>query len=258
MSEIFAHRNRILPFLNLAGFLFMMTMNVLANALPLFGRNTGEISALFPNLFVPTGFTFSIWGLIYVLLLVFTVAQMRGAFGGKSAAPGYVAAIGPWFFISSMANGLWIVVWHALQPLLALAVMLALLWSLIRIYQNLHAVPSHEGKYAARLPFSIYLGWISVATIANATAVLVHFDWNGFGLTPEMWTVVMIMVAIAAGLVFLWKQSDVPYALVIIWALYGILARTDAGQTGIYYALLSGIIALGAWALLKLPRWIQR
>ena len=248
-------------FLNLAGFLFMITMNVLANALPLFGRNTGEISALFPNLFVPAGFTFSIWGLIYLLLLVFTVAQMKGAFGAGKPAPAFVARIGPWFLLSSMANGLWIAVWHALQPLLSLAVMLLLLWSLIRLYQALNGAGSTGAageKYAIRLPVSVYLGWISVATIANTAAVLVHYEWGGFGISPEVWTVVMIAVAILAGLVFLWQGADVPYALVIVWALYGILSRTEAGQfPAIYYTLLSGLILLGIVCALRLPKWLR-
>lgn len=250
---------KTLQWLNAAGFVFMIVMNTLANALPLFGRNTGEISALFPNLFVPSGFTFSIWGLIYLLLLIFTVAQMKGALGGKSAPPAYVAAIGPWFFLSSMANGLWILAWHALQPLLSLAVMLLLLWSLIRIYQALNSGSDSQGKYAARLPFSVYLGWISVATIANATAVLVHYDWSGFGIGPAVWTVAMIAVAVLAGVVFLWKKSDAPYALVILWALYGILARTDAVQfPTIYYALLGGMILLGIGSVLRVPRWVKQ
>lgn len=249
---------RTLQWLNAAGFVFMIVMNTLANALPLFGRNTGEISGLFPNLFVPAGFTFSIWGLIYLLLLVFTVAQMKGAFGSKSEPPAYVAAIGPWFFISSMANGLWILAWHALQPLLSIAIMLALLWSLIRIYQALNNGSGAEGKYAARLPFSVYLGWISVATIANATAVLVHYDWSGFGISPAVWTVAMIVVAVLAGAFFLWKKLDVPYALVILWALYGILARTDAAQfPAIQYALLGGMGLLGLGSVLRVPGWIR-
>lgn len=245
-------------FLNLAGFLFMIAMNTLANALPLFGRNTGEISALFPNLFVPAGFTFSIWGLIYLLLLLFTIAQMKGAFSAGKPAPAFVARIGPWFLLSSMANGLWIIAWHALQPLLSLAVMLALLGSLIRLYQALNEQAGAGEKYAVRLPISVYLGWISVATIANTAAVLVHYDWGGFGISPEVWTVAMIAVAAIAGLFFLWKRSDVPYALVIIWALYGILARTDAAQSpAIFYALLGGMVLQGMVSVARFPRWLK-
>ncbi len=244
---------KILQLLNVSGFLFMMTMNVLANALPLFGRDTGEISALFPNLFVPAGFTFSIWGIIYLLLLVFTIAQLRGFFGKNNTAPAYVGAMGPWYFISGLANGLWIVVWHALQPLLSLAVMLLLLWSLIRIYQAL----SQENKFTVRLPISVYLGWISVATIANATAVLVHYHWSGFGLRPEVWTVIMIAVAVGAGRAFLREYADIPYALVIIWALYGIFSRTAPEQQGIYYTLIAGMILLGVFSVARLSAFFR-
>jgi hypothetical protein len=248
-----------LRFLNVAGFIFMIIMNALANALPLFGRGTGEISALYPNLFVPAGFTFSIWGLIYTLLLIFTIAQLRGAFDNMRSAPAYVAAIGPWFFISCLANGIWILLWHALQALLSLGLMLILLWSLIRVYQALNpddGAPPAEGKYSARLPFSVYLGWISVASIANAAAVLTHYQWNGAGLSPETWTMIMIAAAIALALIFLMKKADVPYALVIVWALYGILARTQAAN--IRTLLIAGIALLLLAGAARSPRWLRQ
>ncbi len=241
--------------LNLVSFLLVMAMNVLANALPLFGRSTGEISALFPNLFVPAGFTFAIWGIIYLLLMIFSLAQLRGFVGRKHRAPAYLKDLGPWYFISGLANGLWIVVWHALQPLLSLLVMLILLWSLIRCWKVLRH--SSEGKYSARLPISVYLGWISVATMANASAVLVHYGWGGWGLAPEFWTMLLIVLAILAGTWFLLKWADVPYALVIIWALYGIWARTEATQSGIIYLTLGGMVLLGSISALRVPRWIK-
>jgi hypothetical protein len=246
---------RIWQLLNLVGFLFMLAMNLMANALPLFGRNTGEISAMYPNLFVPAGFTFAIWGLIYLLLLLFTVAQLRGFTGRGQGPPVFLGALGPWYFISGVANGLWLVAWHALQPFLSLLVMLVLLYSLIQCWKGM--MTSGERKLSVRLAISVYLGWISVATVANATAVLVHYNWAAWGLAPELWTLVLVAVAILAGVWFLLKWSDVPYALVIIWALYGILSRTDSAQTGIYYLILAGIAILGITGVLRLPAWIK-
>jgi translocator protein len=240
---------RTLPLLNLAGFLFMITLNVLANALPLFGRNTGEISAFYPNLFVPAGFTFSIWGIIYLLLLVFTVAQFR------RQADELVSRLGPWYLLSGLANGLWIVVWHALLPLGSLAIMLVLLATLIVMYQRL--LPFGEWKYVFKLPISVYLGWISVATIANTTAVLVHYGWQGGGLPESFWTILMIGVAVVAGLFFLWKFADVPYVLVIIWALYGILSKTTPDAIAIKNVLLGALGLLGLAAAWRFPRWLK-
>lgn len=249
------NNTRTWQILNLVSFLWVMAMNILANALPLFGRNTGEISALFPNLFVPAGFTFAIWGIIYLLLMIFSLAQLRGFAGRNRGAPSYLKDLGPWYFISGLANGLWIVVWHALQPLLSLLVMLILLWSLIRCWKVLQ--DSSEGKYSAQLPISVYLGWISVATMANATAVLVHYGWGGWGLAPEFWTMLLIILAILAGTWFLLKWADIPYALVIIWALYGILSRTETTQSGIYYLILGGMVLLGVISAVRVPRWIK-
>lgn len=249
------NNTRTWQILNLVGFLLVMAMNILANALPLFGRNTGEISALFPNLFVPAGFTFAIWGIIYLLLMIFSLAQLRGFSGRNRGAPSYLKGLGPWYFISGLANGLWIVVWHALQPLLSLLVMLILLWSLIRCWKVLQ--DSSDGKYSARLPMSVYLGWISVATMANATAVLVHYGWGGWGLAPEFWTMLLIVLAILAGTWFLLKWADIPYALVIIWALYGIWSRTETTQSGIYYLILVGMVLLGVISAVRVPRWIK-
>jgi hypothetical protein len=239
---------RTLPLLNLAGFLFMISLNVLANALPLFGRTTGEISALYPNLFVPAGFTFSIWGIIYLLLLIFTVAQFR------RDASQLISSLGPWYLITGIANGGWIVVWHALLPAWSLVVMLILLVALIILYIRL---PFGEWKYRFKLPISVYLGWISVATIANATAVLVSIGWTGGGWTEAGWTIAMIIVAVLAGLFFLWRYADVPYVLVILWALYGILSRSSPEATGIQYTLQGGLILLGIAAIWRLPRWLK-
>lgn len=246
---------RIWQLLNLLGFLFMMAMNILANTLPLFGRNTGEISAMYPNLFVPAGFTFAIWGIIYILLLIFTLAQLRGITGRRQSSPEYLSTMGPWYFISGLANGVWILVWHALQPILSLLVMLVLLYALVQCWKALQA--SGVSKYSVRLPISVYLGWISVATIANATAVLVHYNWGAWGLAPELWAMILIVVSILAGMWFLVKWADVPYAIVIIWALYGIWSRTESSQTGIYYLIIAGMVLLGIAGVVRLPKWVK-
>ncbi len=213
-----------LAWLNLAGFLFMVVVNYLANALPLNNLNTGQLSDKYPNLFVPAGFTFSIWGVIYLLLAVFVFFSLKQAITGREVFPAF-KAIGPYFFLTCLANAGWIFAWHYEQLFLSLLIMLILLALLIIIYLRLSRRPYEEirrDRFPARLPFSIYLAWISVATVANATAVLVGYNWNGFGLSQQFWTVVVLVLITALTLIFVLKKKDLLFGLTAIWALVGI------------------------------------
>ncbi|MEL7222796.1 MAG: hypothetical protein AAGJ93_15850 [Bacteroidota bacterium] len=248
--------------LNVVGFIIVVTLNVLANALPLNGYNTGELSDFYPNLFVPSGFTFSIWGVIYSLLLVFIIYQMRSWWSKKEVDLGIVRAIGPWFFISCMANASWIMAWHYLQTLLSVLIMLMILTSLRIIYLRIGtgksiAMPSSD-KWAVRLVFSIYFGWITVATIANVTAVLVANGWTGGGLDPVIWTVIMLAIATLIGGLMLWKYKDAPYAFVLVWAFFGIYSRHNGNPDVqlIAYTCLAGMVVLGLGALYRLRAWV--
>ncbi len=207
-------------------FAFMITMNVLANALPLNGYTTGEISAMYPNLFVPAGFTFSIWGLIYLLLLGYVVYSSSILWKRNSADAmlPVVKTIAPYFILTCALNGVWIMMWHLLLVELSLFIMVGLLVTLIIIYIKLQP---HRSKLKSinsllYVPFVVYLGWISVATIANTTALLVHYKWNGFGVDAVMWSCIMITVAAILGSFFSIFRRDFFYTLVVAWALYGI------------------------------------
>lgn len=206
---------------NALTFVFAIVMNTLANAMPLGGMNTGELSALYPNLFVPAGFTFSIWGVIYLALTAHLIWQWVGD------SDKVVRAIGPWLAINFIANGTWIAVWHAQMVYASIAVMLVLLFSLIKLYRLL-AVDYKLNGLQYKVPISIYLGWISVATIANVTTVLVHSGVTELGLGAELWTVLMVTTAALLAVGFLWTRRDVFYAAVIIWAAYGIYSRRVA------------------------------
>jgi hypothetical protein len=220
-----------LAILNLIGFILTIILNGLANGLPINGKNTGELSDMYPNLFVPAGITFSIWGLIYLLLFIFIIYQLIEAFK-KDGNTEFIRAIGFWFLLSSIANASWILAWHYVMPGLSLIIMLILLISLLKIYLNLEdakkKIPKSK-QYLIYPIFSIYLGWITVATIANSTAYLVDLGWNGGGFGEANWTVLMMIIAICFGLFFLLYKRDIFYPLVITWALYGIfLKRSNA------------------------------
>nr|WP_294903570.1 hypothetical protein [uncultured Lacibacter sp.] len=207
-------------------FAFMITMNALANGLPLNGYTTGEISAMYPNLFVPAGFTFSIWGVIYLLLLAYVVysSVILWKQNDADAMMPVVKTVTPYFILTCALNGTWIMMWHLLQVELSLFFMLWLLATLILIYIKLqpHRMKLKRMNRLLYVPFIVYLGWISVATIANTTALLVHYNWNGLGIDAVMWSCIMITSATFLAAFFTVFRSDFFYTMVIMWALYGI------------------------------------
>ena len=221
-------KRKMYAILNVLGFIGTIAVNGLANALPINGKTTGELSDNLPNLFVPAGFTFSIWGIIYILLALFTVYQLLIAFKRDEKAGRIIDAVGPYFFIASCANIGWIFAWHYQLILVSLLLMIILLISLIRIYLNVDIRKREMGKsekFFALVPFSIYLGWITVATVANVTALLADIGWNGFGIPDHIWTIIVLIVAALITLTVLFSRQDIYYALVIVWAYFGILMK---------------------------------
>jgi hypothetical protein len=204
-----------------------IVVNILANALPINGQNTGQISDQFQVFFVPAGYVFSIWGLIYLGLIALAIFQ---ALPSQRENPRLRRA-GWWIALGGLANIAWIFLWHYQQFPLTLVAMLTLLASLILTYLRLEigktAVPAAE-KWAGQVPISIYLGWITVATVANVTSLLDYLNWNGFGLAPEIWMyIVLLAVLVISGLV-IFTRHDVAYTLVILWALAGIAIKFAA------------------------------
>jgi TspO/MBR family len=199
----------------------LIVMNVLANALPLNGIGTGAISDSFKVYFVPAGYVFAIWGLIYIGLLAYGIYQ---ALPAQKENPRLRRAAAP-FIVGSLANIAWLFFWHYGLFALTVVAMLILLISLILVYQilGINQVQVSKGeRWLAQVPFSIYLGWISVATIANITNLLWLSGWNGFGLAPEVWTVIMLGVAVVLAFIMALRRHDVAYLLVLAWAFAGI------------------------------------
>ena len=232
--------------INVAALVVTLVINTLANTLPLGGRTTGEISDSFNVLFVPAGYVFSIWGLIYLALIGFTAFQ---ALPARQSNPA-VRAAGYWYALTCLANSLWIIFWHYGYYTLTLVVMLTLLASLIVIYRRLAAVRPADAatRWLVHAPFSLYLGWISVATIANASTVLVALGWDGRPLDPIAWTVVMITTAAALSLLMSRIHRDAIYATVIAWALIGILVKQSA-IPAVAIASVTALIVLVAGAV---------
>lgn len=217
------------PLLNIVVYIIMVTLNALSITLPLGGKTTQELSEMYANPFTPAGFTFSIWSVIYTLLLIFSLIPLINYFRGKEQKNKLVDKnIGYLYAISCLLNGLWILAWQYQFTGLSVVIMLSLLVTLIRIHGEIRKNTTGltwNDKYITFPAFSIYLGWISVATIANIVAWTVSINWGGFGFSPIHWTITMIVVATLLGTIILVKYRDIFFNLVILWALYGIMSK---------------------------------
>ncbi|HNR46560.1 MAG TPA: hypothetical protein PKO03_05795 [Anaerolineaceae bacterium] len=210
--------------LNLLTLVLTLVVNSLANILPLNGMNTGQISDSLPSLFTPAGYVFSIWSIIYIGLIAFGIYQ---ALPSQRNNP-RIERMGWWFVIANLFNSAWIFAWHYLQFGLSVVLMLGLLVSLLVIYERIgRRAASRVETWTVNVPFSIYLGWITVATVANIASLLISLGWNGFGI-PAVLTVVMIGVATLLGVLMILLKREIAYPLVLIWAFAGIAAvRAD-------------------------------
>lgn len=238
-------------------FALMVVVNALANILPINGINTGQVSDSYFNLFAPAGITFSIWGVIYLLLAAYTLYQI-GLFQDKSAVSKdkLLEKIGLVFSISSLANTVWIFSWHYRYIIFSFLLMLVILACLIYINRLLKAenLEQRENMLIA-VPFSVYFGWITVATIANATVLLVSLGWNRFGISEAIWTIVILLVGMLIGSVTLFRNRDFAYGLVLIWAYVGILIKhTSAdGFANMYPSVvIAVVVSLAVFVLVEL------
>lgn len=221
-----------------------ITVNILASALPLNGQNTGEISDRFEVFFVPAGYVFSIWGLIYIGWIAFAIYQFLPA---QRENP-RLQRLGYWFALSGVFNAAWLFCWHYNLFGLSVLVMLALLATLIVSYLKLNVgrTPvSAVEKWCVDIPISVYLGWISVATIANITDYLYFIGWDGFGIAPQTWAVIMLAVASLVGLGMALTRRDAGYLFVFVWSFVGIALKQAPAPLVAYSAWTAAIVALG-------------
>lgn len=231
-----------------------LVINGLANALPLNGMTTGEISDRFQVFFTPAGYVFSIWGVIYLGLIAFAVFQ---SLPSQRQNP-RLRAVGWWIALGGLANCAWILLWHYELFPLTLVAMLVLLASLVVAYLRLdigRSAASPAERWVVHLLFSVYLAWITVATVANVTVVLDYLHWDGFGLAPEIWMglVLAVIVAITAAMNF--TRRDVAFSLVILWALLGIsFKQADHLAVVIPTSIAFGLAALTLAAALAIHR----
>ena len=230
--------------LNIVTLVIVLVVNTLASTLPLNGMDTGQISDSIPSLFTPAGYVFSIWGVIYLALIAFSVYQALPAQRNNPR----LEKIGWWFIISNLFNSAWIFAWHYLQFGLSLVIMLGLLASLLILYTKagigVQKAANWKEKLFLDIPFGIYLGWIAVATIANVSTVLLMINWNGFGIAPEIWTVIVLLVGTGLAVAMAFLRKEIAYPLVAVWAFIGIYNARPEVTTVAVTALIGAAIAL--------------
>jgi len=239
---------RSLQLANVIAFIVTILVNALANTSLLNGKTTGEISDLYPTLVTPAGYVFSIWGIIYILLLVFVVFQALPSQKEKA----FQKQVGILFVLSSIFNVVWLFLWQYEYITSSVLLMFALLATLIMTYLRLDIGRSNVSlaeKLSVHLPFSVYLGWITVAIIANVAAAIVSINWNGFGLSDTTWTITMLAITLAITLSVVFTRRDIAYSLVIIWALVGIAVKQSGNQTIVTITEVGAIVIVVALVL---------
>ncbi len=243
---------------NVLLFILTVIVNSIAGSTTLIGGiDTATISNSNPTLITPAGYVFAIWGIIYILLGTFVVFQALP----RERTSGYHRRIGWLFVLSSVINIAWIFVWQFESLILSVVLIFALLASLIAIYLRLNIGKSKaktSERLAVHLPFSVYLGWITIASIADVAVTLTAYNWDGFGISPEIWAIVVVAVALVITMLMLGIRRDIAYALVVIWALVGIGVNHTGNQNVVLLTEISSIlVAAGILVTLGLT-WLRR
>ncbi|WP_438972390.1 tryptophan-rich sensory protein [Polaribacter sp.] len=229
----------------LNGFAFGATIfiNYLSNSGFMGGKTIGSVSNTIKSLFTPASYAFSIWGFIYVLLLAFVIYQGKSLFTSVKD-DSFVEKIGSWFFISCLANSVWVFAWVYEYTGLSCIFIFVLLFSLLKIVLKLQKEDSPK-PYCVLvwLPFAVYSGWVAVASIANVSSYLVKINWSGFGLSNQTWTIIMLIIATLINLIVLWIKNIKTFVMVGVWALIAIaVANKGMGNTIENAAYLCAII----------------
>ncbi len=236
----------------LAAILGSIAINTLSNFFPLNGLNIGKLSnTLFASVqIIPANYAFAIWGLIYLGLIGFGIYQLQPTQRQNPSLQqgGYLLVL------ASVAQCAWIYLFLARLFPLSVIAMLAILWSLIGMYKRLGIGAqrvSRQDRWLIQIPISIYLGWITVATVVNVAIALYSLNWNGWGIAPAIWTVIMMLVSAAIAAFVALHRRDTAYTLVIVWALVAIAIRH---LTTPLIAVTGGGLAIGLTVLLLVIR----
>lgn len=209
-------------------FAVMLAVNGLAGGTTLLGGlDTAAVSDKYANLFAPAGFTFAIWGVIYALLFIYLLRVWHVITTAKPRIKAKEQTILlQQFTLTSVLNIAWLFAWQYQVLWLSVLLMIALLVTLLQIQRGLSTLQLSRGEsFTVRVPFSIYAGWITVATIANITTWLVSVGWNGGGLMSSIWMVIIVITGVIIGMKNALLRHDWVYLAVFVWAYFGILYK---------------------------------
>lgn len=223
-------------------FALSLVVNALAGTTIIGGNTTAQVSDSYPNLFAPAGFTFAIWGIIYLLLVLFCVRLFVNREDQSEEISGLTQKLSKYFAVVTLLNTFWLFTWQYRILWLSALVIIAMLIALIKLTELTKSPRlSLIDWLSLKLPFSVYFGWITVATIANITTLLVSANWDGFGLKPETWAIVILIIGSIIGVITAFSRTDWAYMLVFIWAYFGIWSKhTSAeGYNGVYSSVVS-------------------
>lgn len=237
-------KDKLYALLNALAFAVVVYINYISNTGAINGKTIGGVSDVYTTLFTPAGYAFSIWGLIYLLLLGFIIFGLTKAYNAKNPAS-FLQDIGPWFLVSCIANIGWIYCWLYDYTLASLGCMfLILIALLIIVVKNRMELWDAPFKTILFLwwPFVVYSGWITVASIANVATYLQKVEWSGWGLSPATWTILMIVIAGLVNLAVIWKRNMREFAAVGAWALIAIWAANKDTNNGV--AITALIVAI--------------
>lgn len=233
--------NKTLQILNLIAAVITIAMGYASNAGVFNGNTMADVSAKYHNLFMPAGYAFSIWGVIYLGLLGFAIYYGRSLFTSQKQTDPVIKQVGWWFIISCMANSLWVVAWPYDYIFLSVILMAVLLFSLLKIVVNnkmeLHDAPLKKFIFLW-WPFCLYSGWVAVALIANVAAYLTKIGWDGFGLSDTFWAVAMISIAGVVNIFMIWNRNMREFALVGVWSLIAIAVSNKDGNAVVFWAAI--------------------
>ena len=227
--------------INTLSLIFALVLNGLAGSGVFNGKSVGDISARYDTLIAPAGYAFAIWGIIYLLLILFVGYQWYAWLRNRDDTA--LKQTGYWFALGNIANGLWIVAWlneyMGISVLLIFILLFSLIMLTLRLRLEIWDAPLRTIGFVW-WPICIYLGWIVVASVANVSAYLVSLNWQGGFLSPSTWTVIMIAVATVIYLLLTFTRNMREAAVVGIWAFIAIAVRQWSVHDGIVFAALAG------------------
>ncbi|MCZ2084462.1 MAG: tryptophan-rich sensory protein [Flavobacteriales bacterium] len=229
---------------------FTIIFNYLSNTGIFNGKTIANVSNQYHNLFTPAGYAFSIWGIIYLLLIIFVFYTGRSLFNpSKNESDGFVEKIGWWFVVSCLANCAWILTWlYGFTGLSVIVLLIAFISLLMILMEALKYNSGNAQKWFINFPFQIYAGWVSVALIAAVAAWLTKIEWSGLGISDVSWTIILIIIASLIHIFMTWKKNAPVFAFVAVWALVAIaMANKEVNQEIFLVALIAaGIIFISS------------